>query len=62
LRVEGSAFVGVPKSLLLMFEFEFTPLANFLVTNNNTLPDEALSNYLCIYQTSVCAFIQEAWQ
>jgi len=37
-----SAVVGVPKSLLLLFEFAYTLYANFLVTNNRTLPDEAL--------------------
>ena len=37
-----SAAVGVPKSLLIKFEFMETLCANFLVTNSKTLPDESL--------------------
>ena len=37
------ATVGVPKSLLIIFEIKFTLCANFLVTNSKTLSEEDTS-------------------
>ncbi len=44
-----SAAVGVPKSLLHIFDFKFTPSANFLVTNNNASEMYALIHLLKLF-------------